>query len=71
MIPTKNEFGDVIYEREDPEFDAAWKALIARHYNPTQWMYMYSRPAQHGAPLSHAFKNSVTRKYIYIDVVSP
>jgi hypothetical protein len=71
MIPTKNEFGDVLYEREDPQFDKAWRLLIARHFDPAMWMYMYSRPAQHGAPTHHAFKNSVTRKYIYIDEATP
>lgn len=67
MIRTKNQFGDVLFERGDVEFDAAWKLLIARGQNPGSWMYMHSRPAHGGCPMTHYFKNSITRQYLPLD----
>ena len=69
MIPTNNQFGDVIYERHEPEFDKAWETLIGRGYDPVQWMYMNSRLTHNGCPRSHYFKNISTRKYVVVDEI--
>jgi len=68
MICTKNRFGDVLYERGDPELDDAWDLLMSRKYKPGDWMYMYSRPAHGGCPMAHYFKHISTREYLPLDV---
>jgi len=49
-----------LLERQDPEFDAAWKLLIGAGFDAGAYMYMYSMPA------AHYFKHHLTRKYIVI-----
>jgi len=60
ITATSGPKGMYLLERQDPEFDAAWKLLIGAGFDAGAYMYMYSMPA------AHYFKHHLTRKYIVI-----
>ncbi|KKN84492.1 hypothetical protein LCGC14_0289540 [marine sediment metagenome] len=61
-----NPNGYIFAERDSPQWDAVWQALIATGRNPKEYMLMHGTPWR--GHVEWGFKHTDTRKYIYVTV---